>query len=174
MLPMTNTPPSFRSRGLTFATIVSVASIVSIGSVDANAASSKRKTSVGGIAITKPNAVSVSEVKFASVGDGIELGAVEGNPMTGPHASLVRFGPGRSLPNHSYSNAIRGVVISGKLGGTLRVNTEDVKGAALGPGAIFSFPAGLVHSTTCESTEPCLFSMSQDGPFVVTIEKPKA
>jgi hypothetical protein len=178
MFPMQREPIVHMSirLGIVMAAVIIGVAVVLPGSAHAGKGKARTKpsatkSSVGGVLVDKPRAISLAEVKFGPVGDGIELGAVEGNPTSGPHASWVRFGPGKSLPNHSYSLAIRGIVLSGKLGGTFRIGADDVAGPPLTAGAMFSFPAGLVHSTTCDSTEPCVFQISQDGPFVVTIEK---
>jgi quercetin dioxygenase-like cupin family protein len=139
--------------------------------VTAGAAATKTKTSVGGVSVSAPRAIALNDVKWSPVGDGVELGPVEGNPQTGAHASWVRLAPGAKLPNHHYSNAIRGVVLSGKLTGTIRSGTQDIATPSATPGTMFVFPAKLIHSTACESTDPCVFQISQDGPFVVTFEK---
>ncbi len=149
------------------------AAILYLTGVGANAATSTHKKSVGGVPVKAPRAVALSDVNFGPAGDGVELGAVEGDPTNGPHASWVRIAPGKSLPNHSYSNAIRGVVLSGEIGGTVRIDGKDVAGPPAKAGTMFVFPAQLVHSTSCDSKEPCVFQISQDGPFVVTFEKAK-
>jgi quercetin dioxygenase-like cupin family protein len=96
--------------------------------------------------------------------EGPQMAVITGNPKEGAFSALVKFPAGAATPLHSHPANFTGVVVSGTVqnGRSAEDNTE------MGPGTLWSEPAGEVHFTGCTEETDCIFVGHMDGPMGMT------
>lgn len=91
---------------------------------------------------------------------GCELAVLHGDPAR-PNADLfLRVPGGFALPAHSHTSAERMMLAEGRL----KVKYLGAPERTLTGGTYAYGPAGLPHSATCVSEEPCVLFIAFEGP----------
>ncbi|MBI2260377.1 MAG: cupin domain-containing protein [Caulobacterales bacterium] len=122
--------------------------------------------SVASAATERPLAIDPADPALAWSGcpaifpQGCELSVLHGHPAR-PNADLLLRVPGGSvLPAHSHTSAERMMLAAGRLSVKYLGAPERV----LTGGTYAYGPAGLPHSATCVSEEPCVLFIAFEGP----------
>jgi quercetin dioxygenase-like cupin family protein len=110
-----------------------------------------------------PQLWAASDIKW--VPDEKEEGAWQavlwGDPKKSAYGALGKWSAGKSVPLHSHTRDIRGVMIAG----TFVIGVEGMAKKELPSGSYLSLPGGVQHTTECKAGADCVFFSEQDGPF---------
>ena len=75
-----------------------------------------------------------------------------GNPKKGPHAGLVKFTRGTTMPLHTHTADHVGVLVSG----TVIIGDETGTDRTLTPGTTLNVPGMVKHTTRCAPEADCV------------------
>ncbi len=112
----------------------------------------------------KPVIMPAADMKWVDAPNapaGVKEVVLWGDPTKGPFGVLEKFPAGFSAPLHSHSATLRIVVISG----TVIHGPEGKPEVRLTAGSYLVDPAGYKHTTACDKSSECIFSMEGDGQF---------
>lgn len=96
----------------------------------------------------------------AFMGEGCNIGVLQGNPKEPNTDVLFRLEGNTSVPEHWHHSPERMVLISGKM----RVNYEGQAPATINIGEYAYGPAELPHTASCISDEPCVLFIAFEDP----------
>jgi quercetin dioxygenase-like cupin family protein len=99
---------------------------------------------------------------------GVQMAAVQGDPMKGPHHALVKFTAGFTAPLHHHTADHYVTVVSGTM-----VETVDGQEQRLPPGSFFAFTKRKQHETKCDAGADCIISVDARGKWDVVMPKEK-
>jgi quercetin dioxygenase-like cupin family protein len=105
----------------------------------------------------------VEDLKWTEVPEshGVMISPITGDPFKGAHTMFAKIPAGSKHPNHTHSNDITNVVISG----TFLVGLEGSPEKKLGPGSTFFVPGKLKHTSSCAEGAPCVLFQQSPGKF---------
>ena len=111
-----------------------------------------------------------ASIKFAPVPGfaGVQTATVEGDAAKGAHHAFMKFDAGFAAPAHLHTSDHFVTVIAGTL--VLGVDGVEHK---LPAGSYFSFKKKGLHTTKCETGEPCLLFMDVRGKWDVVPQAAK-
>ncbi len=99
---------------------------------------------------------------------GCTIAVLQGDPTEQNADILFRLPGNTTAPRHRHTSAERMVLLSGEL----RIDADDQQGILLREGSYAYMPAGLPHSATCESSDPCtLFIAFEDPVDAIPVEE---
>jgi quercetin dioxygenase-like cupin family protein len=99
---------------------------------------------------------------------GCRIAVVQGNATEQNADVLFRLPGNTTAPRHRHTSAERMVLLSGEM----RIDADDQPGMLLREGTYAYMPAGLPHSATCESADPCtLFIAFEDPVDAVAVDE---
>ena len=115
--------------------------------------------------------VPASDLKWTDVPEmaGVQMAAVDGDPLKGPSHFLVKFVGGFVAPVHHHTSNHSVTVVAGTL-----VLTVDGKEQKLPAGSFFSFSKKTKHATSCAAGADCVLSIDSRGKWDVVVEGDKA
>jgi glyoxylate utilization-related uncharacterized protein len=110
--------------------------------------------------------VAKADLKWKSMGNGIEAAQVSGDMDKGPSRFFLKYPVGLVTPMHHHNANHHVTVVSGSI--TLTVGGKDHR---LGPGSYFMLSDRAGHMAKVEGNEAAVFFIQAEAPWDVVMAK---
>ena len=100
---------------------------------------------------------------------GPTIATISGDPAKGPYTGIQKFPAGFSAALHTHDADHKIVVISG----TWIHGEEGKPDVRLGPGSYLYQPAGMKHTTACDSASECVFFIDSSSKMNIKMAEEK-
>jgi mannose-6-phosphate isomerase-like protein (cupin superfamily) len=114
----------------------------------------------------KSMVVPKADLKWKSMGNGVEAAPVSGDMDKGPSRFFLKYPVGLVTPMHHHTANHHVTVISGSI--TLTTGGKDHR---LGPGSYFMLSDRASHVAKVEGNEPAIFFIQAESPWDVVMAK---